>query len=108
MEDLGKRLNECQRLQNTALDLTGLKIGPTDAIKVAAVLPKWCVSAVVSLGKNAVPATTGYAMWLRVLALIGATTTDHTVAVIINSFVRIDCIASLGKLIFFERQRRAE
>jgi hypothetical protein len=43
MEELDKQLDECHRLQNTALDLSGLKIGPTGATKVAAFLPKWCV-----------------------------------------------------------------
>jgi hypothetical protein len=70
MEELDKRLDECHRLQNTALDLSGLKIGPTDAIKVAAVLQKWCVEAVLLLGVNAVHAMTFHAMWIRVLALI--------------------------------------
>jgi hypothetical protein len=70
MEELDKRLDECLRLQNTALDLSGLKIGSTDATKVAAVLPQWCVEAVFLLGVNAVHATTFHAMWIRVLALI--------------------------------------
>jgi hypothetical protein len=70
MEQLDKRLDECHRLQNTALDLSGLKIGPTDAIKVAAVLPKWCVEAVLLLRVNAVHAMIFHAMWIRVLALI--------------------------------------
>jgi hypothetical protein len=60
MEELDKRLDECHRLQNTALDLSGLKIGSTDAIKVAAFLPKWCVEVevVLLLGVNAVHAMT--------------------------------------------------
>jgi hypothetical protein len=70
MEELHKRLDECHRLQNTALDLSGLKIGPTDATKAAAVLPKWCVEVVLLLGVNAVHAMTAHAMWIRVLALI--------------------------------------
>jgi hypothetical protein len=48
MEELDKRLDECHRLQKRALDLSGLKIGPTDATKVAAFLPKWCVEPVLS------------------------------------------------------------
>jgi hypothetical protein len=55
-KELYKRLDECHRLQNTALDLSGLKMGPTDAIKVAAFLPKWCVKAVISPKKNTVHA----------------------------------------------------
>jgi hypothetical protein len=70
MEELDKRLDECHRLQNTALDLSGLKIGSADATKVAAVLPKWCVEAVLLLRANAVHATTFHVMWFRVLALI--------------------------------------
>jgi hypothetical protein len=70
MEELDKTLDECHRLQNTALDLSGLKIGSTDATKVAAFLPKWCVQAVLVLGVNAVHAMTFHAMWIRVLALI--------------------------------------
>jgi hypothetical protein len=41
MEELDKRLDECQRLQQTTLDLSGLKIGTAGANKVAAFLPKW-------------------------------------------------------------------
>ena len=70
MNELDKRLDECHRLQNTALDLSGLKIGPTDATKVAAFLPKWCVMSALSPGMIAVHATTVDATWFRVLALI--------------------------------------
>jgi hypothetical protein len=68
MEELDKRLDGCHRLENTALDLSGLKIGETDATKVSAFLPKWCVEAVVSPGENAVHAMTVHGMWFRVLA----------------------------------------
>jgi hypothetical protein len=44
-DELDKRLDECQRLQQKALDLTGLKIGLADANKVAILLPKWWVEA---------------------------------------------------------------
>jgi hypothetical protein len=47
LAELDKRLDECQRLQQTALDLTGLKIGLADANKVATFLPKWWVEAIV-------------------------------------------------------------
>jgi hypothetical protein len=70
MEELDKRLNECRRLQNTALDLSGLKIGSTEATKVSAVLPKWSVEAVLSSGINIVHAAAGYALLFRVLGLI--------------------------------------
>jgi hypothetical protein len=95
MEELGKRLDECHRLQNTALDLSGLKIGPTDAIKVAAFLPKWYVTSALSPEMIAVHATTVYATWFRVIVLIK----QHWIAVIVNSVVRIVRIVAFGKSI---------
>jgi hypothetical protein len=62
MKELDKKLDECYRLSNTALDLSGLKITETDAITVAAFLPKWCVEAVLSPGMIAIHAMTDYAM----------------------------------------------
>jgi hypothetical protein len=50
MEVLDKRLDECQQLQQPALDLSGLKIGPADANKVAAFIPNWWVEAILSPG----------------------------------------------------------
>jgi hypothetical protein len=50
MEVLAKRLDECQQLQQTALDLSGLKIGPADANKVAVFILKWWVEAMLSPG----------------------------------------------------------
>jgi hypothetical protein len=58
METLDERLDECHWLQNAALDLSGYKIGRTDAIKVAAFIPKWCVEAVSLLAVNTVQAMT--------------------------------------------------
>jgi hypothetical protein len=90
MAELDKRLDECHRLQNTALDLSGLKIEPTDAIKVAAVLPQWCVKAVISPGKNTVHAMTVHGIGFTVLALIRQTLRlDSSM----NSVVRIVWIA---------------
>jgi hypothetical protein len=99
MEELDKRLDEGHRLSITALDLSGLKIGPTDAIKVAAFLPKWCVTSALSPGMIAVHATTVHATWFRVLALIKQ--------LLLDSIVRIVRIVAFGDLIVFERYCRA-
>jgi hypothetical protein len=69
MEKLDKKLDECHRLSNPALDLSGLKITETDAITVAAFLPKWCVETVLSPGMIAIHAMTEHAMQL--LLIIG-------------------------------------
>jgi hypothetical protein len=102
MEALDKRLNECQRLQNTTLDLSGLKIEPTDAIKVAAVLPKWCVKAMFSPGGDAVHAMVVHAMWFRVLALL--CNYYWTIGDIISS----DDNSSVRVLTLFGRQHRSK
>jgi hypothetical protein len=70
MEELDKRLGDCQRLENTTLGLSGLKIEPKDAIKVAAVLPKWCVKTLFTPKENGVHAMIVHAMWVRVLTLM--------------------------------------
>jgi hypothetical protein len=57
-DELDKRLDECQRLQQKALDLTGLRIRLADANKVAIFLPKWWVEAVLP------PRVIKFAVWL--------------------------------------------
>jgi hypothetical protein len=108
MEALDKRLGEFLRLQNRALDLSGLKIGPTDAIKVVAVLPQWCVEVVISPGKDTVHAMAVHAMESRVLALIKQLLLDYWIAVVMNSIVRTVRIVAFSDLILFERYLCAE